>query len=352
MFDNYLYVSSTSKTFRKHFEKAADKYVKKYKLNKNSTVLDIGSNDGVSLKPLLKHGINIVGVEPAANVSRIANDTGIPTINSYFTEKVADKIEKMHGKMDLITASNVFAHADDLKGIVNNVFKILKPNGAFIVEVQYLLNTLNDLTFDNIYHEHVNYWSVTSISNFFCNLGYKVIDVEHVDTHGGSIRVYVGRSSDEQEVSVNKFLKEEEKEGLLEYSTYKNFAFKVSEIKRRVNSNFDKLRIEFKTIAGYGSPAKATTFLNYFGIGSSHIDYIIEDNPLKNGKYLPGVKIPIKNKEYCYNHLPDLIVVMAWNFFDYIKENNKDLINKGVKFINIKDLQNGDFQTSLSDNTR
>ena len=339
MFDNYLYVSSTSKTFRKHFEKAADGYVKKYKLGENSTVLDIGSNDGIALKPLLKRGIQCIGVEPAANVARIANDSGIPTINNYFTKKVANEIRKMHGKLDLITASNVFAHADDLKGIATNAFRILKSSGAFVIEVQYLLDTLNDLTFDNIYHEHVNYWSVTSMSNFFSNLGYKVVEVEHVDTHGGSIRVYVGRQADEQKESVKRFLKKERESGLQDYSTYKDFACKVARIKRNVNSNFDKLRSEFKTIAGYGSPAKATTSLNYFGIGSSHIDYIIEDSPLKNGKYLPGVNIPIKDKIYCYNHLPDLVVVMAWNFFDYIKENNKDLIDKGVKFINIKDLQ-------------
>ena len=344
MFDNYLYVSSTSKTFRQHFEKAAAKYVKKFKLNQDSKVLDIGSNDGVALKPLSKYAVNVLGIEPAVNVSRIANEGGVSTINDYFTTAAAAKIEKAYGKMDLITASNVFAHADDLRGIIDNVFKLLKSDGTFVIEVQYLLNTISDLTFDNIYHEHVNYWCVTSLAHFFNSLGYHIVEVEHVETHGGSIRVYVQKYPKRIEPSVNKFLKAEKSFGLLEYETYQDFANKVSDIKSNVNANFEKLKSEFNVIAGYGSPAKATTSLNYFGVGTAYVDYIIEDNPLKNGKYIPGVKLPIKDKEYCYKNLPDLVVVMAWNFFDYIKKNNQNLIKKGITFVNIKDLQDENFR--------
>ena len=335
MFNHYLYVSSTSKSFRQHFKDAADKYIKEFFLNSESLVVDIGSNDGIALKPLQEKGIKVIGIEPATNISKIANDNNIPTLNEYFSDKT---LIKQNGKVDLVTASNVFAHADDLEGIAKNVFRLLKQEGTFIIEVQYLLDTLQDLTFDNIYHEHVNYWSVTSLNNFFNRLGYKVNKVEHVDTHGGSIRVYIKNKSYIPHTSVKEFLEKEEKFGLTKYETYLDFAKKIEQIKNNVNNNIKKLKDKGLTLAGYGSPAKATTSLNYFGV--KDIDYIIEDNKLKHSKYLPGVKIPIISKEQIKNNLPDIIIIMAWNFEKEIKNNNKDLIKKGVKFINIKDLQN------------
>ena len=335
MFNHYLYVSSTSKSFRQHFKDAADKYIKEFFLNSESLVVDIGSNDGIALKPLQEKGIKVIGIEPATNISKIANDNNIPTLNEYFSDKT---LIKQNGKVDLVTASNVFAHADDLEGIAKNVFRLLKQEGTFIIEVQYLLDTLQDLTFDNIYHEHVNYWSVTSLNNFFNRLGYKVNKVEHVDTHGGSIRVYIKNKSYIPHTSVKEFLEKEEKFGLTKYETYLDFAKKIEQIKNNVNNNIKKLKDKGLTLAGYGSPAKATTSLNYFGV--KDIDYIIEDNKLKHSKYLPGVKIPIISKEQIKNNLPDIIIIMAWNFEKEIKNNNKNLIKKGVKFINIKDLQN------------
>lgn len=340
MFDHYLYVSSTAQSFRDHFQKAALQYIKEFNLDKNSLVIDIGSNDGIALVPLKEKNIKVLGVEPAKNISEIALEKGIPTINNYFTSEVADTILKDYGYADVVTASNVFAHADGLKEIANSVFKILKNNGTFIVEVQYLLDTINDLTFDNIYHEHVNYWSVTSIVNFFNNLGYSVVKVEHIDTHGGSIRVYVQNQTNEVDSSVNLFLNKEHEFGITNYNTYLDFAKRVEQIKTNVLKNIKALKDQNLTLVGYGSPAKATTSLNYFGITSNEISYIIEDNPLKHGKLLPGVRIPIYSKEKLSQQLPDVIIVMAWNFFEYIKQNNQDLIDKGVKFISIKDLQN------------
>ena len=340
MFDNYLYTSSTTSSFRKHFEEAARKYIDLFNLNETSTVLDIGSNDGIALKPLLEKNINVIGVEPAINISKIANDNGIYTINSYFNEDTVLSIGE--NKIDVITASNVFAHADNLKDITKNVFRLLKNDGIFIVEVQYLLNTIKDLTFDNIYHEHVNYWSVLSINKFFNNLGFKVVDVEHINTHGGSIRVYVKNNGFVNE-SVNKFIEEETEFGLSNYETYKLFSKRINNTKINVINNLNYLKSKKYKIAGYGSPAKATTSLNYYGIDNTYLEYTIEDNELKNNKIIPGVNIPIKNKQYCLENLPDIILVLAWNFFEEIKNNNKELIEKGVKFINIKDLQTEHF---------
>ncbi len=338
MFNHYLYVSSTSKSFRQHFKDAANKYIKEFSLNSESLVVDIGSNDGIALKPLQEKGIKVIGVEPATNISKIANDNNIPTLNEYFSDKT---LIKQNGKVDLVTASNVFAHADDLEGIVKNVFRLLKQEGTFIIEVQYLLDTLQDLTFDNIYHEHVNYWSVTSLNNFFNRLGYKVNKVEHVDTHGGSIRVYVKNKSYIPYLSVEEFLKKEEEFGLTKYETYLDFAKKIEQIKNNVNNNIKKLKDKGLTLAGYGSPAKATTSLNYFGV--KDIDYIIEDNKLKHNKYLPGIKIPIISKEQIKDNFPNVIIIMAWNFEKEIKDNNMNLIEKGVRFISIKDLQDEDW---------
>ncbi len=200
------------------------------------------------------------------------------------------------------------------------------------------MNTISDLTFDNIYHEHTNYWSVTSLKNFFDKLGVTINKVEHVKTHGGSIRVYTSKNNSIDE-SVSLFLKNESGFGIDDYSTYLNFSDKVKNIKNTVYENIVELKKRYK-ISSYGSPAKATTSLNYFGIDDNLIDFTVEDNQLKIGKIIPGVNIPIVSKEYCLNNLPDVIIVLAWNFFNEIKSNNKDLIDLGVKFISIKDLEN------------
>jgi nucleoside-diphosphate-sugar epimerase/quercetin dioxygenase-like cupin family protein len=341
MFDDYLYKSSTAASFRNHFEVAAEDYIKRFNLNEKSTVLDIGSNDGIFLKPIKDKGINVIGIEPAKNISEIANSNGIHTINSYFDESVVRLLGT--NKIDLITASNVFAHSDDLEGIALRSFEILKEGGALIIEVQYILDTIRDLTFDNIYHEHTNYWSVISLKKFFERLGLKIIDVEHIETHGGSIRVFIKRSGQETE-NVKTFIENEINFGLKEYKTYKDFSKRIIETKNNVVKNFDMLKsVKGYRLVGYGSPAKATTALNYYGIDRNYLDYTIEDNDLKIDKIIPGVNIPIKNKEYCLKNLPDCIIVLAWNFFDEIKKNNSDLISKGVRFISIKDLQNPDF---------
>ena len=215
------------------------------------------------------------------------------------------------------------------------MFKLLNKNGTIIIEVQYLLNTLKDLTFDNIYHEHYNYWSLTSLINFFNQYDAKIYRAERINTHGGSIRVYLKRSKKIKiENSVKELIKEEEKFGIKKYRTYQEFAKKVYKIRDNVRKNILKLKSKNTKIIGYGSPAKATTALNFFGI-SNEIESIVEDNSLKHGKFLPGMNIPITSKEKIKSK-PDYALVLAWNFFDEIKRKNSDLAHK---FINIKDLE-------------
>ena len=344
MFDNYLYVSSTAKSFRKHFEDVSKEYMVEFGLNDRTLVIDIGSNDGIALKPLQKNGIPVLGVEPAVNIAKLANDSGVKTINSYFNSDTVDSIISEYGKARLVTASNIFAHSDKLVNITKDAFRVLNNDGSFVIEVQYLLNTMTDLTFDNIYHEHVNYWSVTSLNNFFNGLGFTLYKVKQIDTHGGSIRVFIKRNPGMVDSSVGKFIINEDNFGLTDFATYQSFGDKISELKDNVNKNISYLKSKYGTLVGYGSPAKATTFLNYFEVDHNDIDYIVEDNSMKHGKFIPGVNIPIRNKEYCVDNLPKIIIVMAWNFFEDIKRNNQDLIDMGVVFINIKDLQDSNFK--------
>ncbi len=335
MFSNYLYVSSTSESFRKHFELYADNLISLFNLRPSSLVVDIGSNDGVLLKPLKEKGIRVVGIEPAENVCEIARTNGIDTINGYFNENIVEDISKMKGKADVITANNVFAHIADIKSVAQNVKKLLKDDGVFVIEVQYLLNTLNDLTFDNIYHEHLSYYSLIALNNFFQKQGMDIFRVEHVQTHGGSIRVFVQKSpgTKQKDFSVEEFLEREKQFGLDKYETYLSFSQKIQQIRDNVRDFISKAKGEGKSIVGYGAPAKATTMLNFFNINSSHIDYIVEDNPLKHNKIVPGVRIPIKDKSSLEISPPDYVAILAWNFADEIAKKNSDLRNKGVQFV-------------------
>ena len=339
MFTNYLYTSSTSEIFRNHFISAAKKYVKEFKLKNNTSyIIDVGSNDGVALKPFKDLGFRkILGIEPAKNLAKLANKNGIKTFQGFLTKK---NLKRIKNKADLILASNVFAHSDKLKEMTECISSLLSKKGIAIIEVQYLVNTLQDLTFDNIYHEHYNYWSLTSLKNFFKHFKLKIFRAEKINTHGGSIRIYLKNSIKHyEEKSVKKILKEEEKFGIKNFQTYKNFGEKVYKIRENVLENINKLKKNNRNIIGYGAPAKATTALNFFGI-SNQIDYVIEDNRLKHKKFIPGVKIPIISKDNIIKNNP-IVLVLAWNFFDAIKKNNKEL---NLKFINIKDLEKKDFK--------
>ena len=335
MFSNYLYTSSTSSSFRNHFIEASKDYIKNLKLKPNkSYIIDIGSNDGVALRPFKDAGFKkILGVEPAKNLAKLANKNKIKTFNGFLEAK---NLKKIKGNADLILASNVFAHSDKLKEMAECMFKLLKKKGTLIIEVQYLLNTLQDLTFDNIYHEHYNYWSLTSLINFFNQFNSTIYKAEKINTHGGSIRVYIQRGKKIKiENNVKILLNEEKIFGIKKYKTYQDFGIKINKLKDNVTKNINDLKKNNKKIVGFGAPAKATTALNFFGI-SDQIDYIIEDNKLKHNKFIPGVLIPIKDKKVL-KEKNALILVLAWNFFKEIKKNNSNLSSK---FINIKELEN------------
>ena len=334
MFSNYLYTSSTTKSFRDHFRNAAKKYVKELNLSpENSYIIDVGSNDGIALKPFKELGfINLVGIEPAKNLAKLSKKSKIKTLNFFLEKKNIMKIKK---NADLILASNVFAHSDNLKEMASCMISLLSEKGTIIIEVQYLLNTLKDLTFDNIYHEHYNYWSLTSLKFFFTQFDVRIYKVEKIKTHGGSIRVYICKNNKIKiRKSVNMILKEEESYGIKKFETYAKFARNVYKIRENVIKNIKILKKKNNILVGYGAPAKATTALNFFGL-AKQIDYIVEDNKLKHNKLIPGVNIPIVSKEKL-NDKKFPIIVFAWNFFEEIKKNNPSLKER---LINIKKLQ-------------
>ena len=244
-------------------------------------------------------------------------------------------MKKIGKNADLILASNVFAHSDKLKEMTECMISLLSKNGVIVIEVQYLLNTLQDLTFDNIYHEHYNYWSLNSLINFFKQFDLTIFDAEKITTHGGSLRVFLKKGNKVKiNNNVKKLLKKENDFGIKNYNTYKNFGKKVYQIRENVIKNLKKLKDKYDLVIGYGAPAKATTALNFFGI-TKEIDYIFEDNKLKHNKFIPGVKIPIRKKSNIKNK-NNVLIVLAWNFFKDIVSNNSKLSDN---FVNIKDLE-------------
>ena len=323
LFNKYLYTSSTSQSFVDHFSVLASDLIKEFNLDDKSVVVDIGSNDGIFLKPLVERNIKSIGVEPATNLAEVANKNNLQTINSYFDKEVVDSIIQKYGKVDIVTAFNVFAHSDKLKDIANDAFSLLKEDGVFIIEVQSLAEMIEKNLFDNVYHEHVNYWSLTNLVGFFEKLGFHVNNFQKVDTHGGSLRLFISKKK-KIDISVSKFIKYEERLGLNKLETFYSFSDKIIEQKKHVMDNLNNLKESGKKLMFYGAPAKATTLLNYYGINSDLVKFTIEDNPLKVGKYIPNTGIEIIDKEKAIALNPDIIIVLAWNFYEVIKNQNSD----------------------------
>jgi dTDP-4-dehydrorhamnose 3,5-epimerase-like enzyme len=301
LFKDYLYTSSTSQLFVQHFEKFAQQLVKEEQLNKNSLVVDIGSNDGVFLKPLNLNSIRAIGVEPAKNLSEYSNSQGLETINSYFEEETVTKIIRDYGKADIITAFNVFAHGDGLREIVINAFNLLTEEGIFILEVQSKEKMIKNNLFDNIYHEHFNYWSLATLITFFNNLNLTVYKFKEVDTHGGSLRLYVAKNR-KIDNSVKNYLLKEANSNLDKKETFDNFSKNIEEEKKNVILNLKKLIKNNKNVMFYGAPAKATTLLNYFNIDSKDVQYVIEGREIypqhKNQNHRQRTSYDVQPRSY------------------------------------------------------
>jgi nucleoside-diphosphate-sugar epimerase/quercetin dioxygenase-like cupin family protein len=335
LFSNYLYLSSVSHSFKEHFEEASKEYIDEFKLDPiKSFIIDVGSNDGIALDPFIrKNFVNILGVEPAANLAKISQSKGINTINDFFNKKI---LRKINHKANLILFSNVFAHSDEIEDMTETAIDLLNKNGVIIIEVQYLINTIRDLTFDNIYHEHVNYWSLTTLNYFFKKYNLKIFKAKKIKTHGGSLRIYICKDEDfKTDRSVENILKEEKDFGINDFKIFKKFSKDIFNLKKNIIKNFNQIVKNNKNIYGYGAPAKAATLLHFYKI-FNYIKKVIEDNPLKHSKYIPGTNIEIIDKNTAKKEKIDYLIVFAWNFFSEIKKNNSDL---SVNIVSIKDLE-------------
>lgn len=335
LFENYVYVSGTSPVFVKHFEEYAADIHQRYGSDKNELVVDIGSNDGTLLSFFKKSGYRVLGIDPAQDISRAATENGIETLCDFFSSRLSKMISESHGKARIITANNVFAHADDLKDITLGIRDLLAPNGVFVFEVSYLVDVFEKTLFDTIYHEHVAYHSVKPLKAFFELCGMELIRVERIDSHGGSLRGIAQRAGDTNTVdaSVDELIALEASMGLDKPQTLKAFGQKIDAVKSELTDILSRLKTEGKSIAGFGAPAKATTLMYHFGIGSNVIDFIVDDSPLKQNLYAPGLHIPVVSSSAIYDQKPDAVVILAWNFAGPIIKNHQKYLASGGQFI-------------------
>jgi SAM-dependent methyltransferase len=335
MFDDYLYVSSTTQTFREHFAAYAGD-VKSRLLKKDKPLaVDIGSNDGLLVSCYNKAGMRGVGVEPAKNLAADANKRGIKTLNRYFGEEAVREIAAKYGKADAVSANNVFAHIDDVQSVARNVRELLSDDGFFVIEFAYLVTMLEKMFFDMVYHEHVCYIGVTSLGFLMERFGMEIFDITGIGTHGGSLRVFIQKKGGpyRQTAAVDRFLGEEKEKGCLQAKVYQNFAARVIGFKKELNEMIVAIKKQGKTISGYGAPAKASTIINFCALTPCEIDYIVDDNPLKQDRLIPGRKIPIVTSAHLGEHPTDYVLIFAWNFAQEILSKAGPLRARGVKFI-------------------
>lgn len=333
--EGYPYFSSYSETWLNHCKNYVDMMMEKYKYHSESLVVEIGSNDGSLLQYFKDYDTNILGIEPVEQVAIVAIKNKIPTEMEYFDKNYAKKMATKGKNADLIIGNNVLAHNPDLNNFVEGLRIILKPNGIITMEFPYLLNLIKDNEFDTIYHEHFSYFSLCAIKKLFQKHQLEIFDVEEINIHGGSIRIYVRRKDNiyikGNYKNISDMIKKETE--LYNIKTYIDFGNRIKIIKRNLLRILILLKDDNKRIVGYGAPAKGNTILNYCGIGTDFIDYVVDMNPYKQGKYLPGTHIPIKHPNTIKEDKPDYVLILPWNLKEEIMNQLKYIKEWNGKFI-------------------
>jgi len=334
MFRQYLYISGTTRTLSQHFHQLAGQLVEQFALSPDSLVVDVGSNDGTFLKGFKARRMRVLGVDPAINIAKMANASGIETLCDFFGREAAARILADKGKARMVTAAGVFYHIPDLDDVVRGVRDLLADDGVFVVQANYLVDMLQKNTFDNIYHEHLCYYSLKPLTALFHRFEMEVFDVERHPIHGGSIIVYVrkGETSTPKK-RVDAMLAAERDQGVYSLDTYRAFVERVEQIKDRLVTMLRDLKAQGKRIAAYGAPAKGNTLLNFCRIGPDVLDYAIEKNDLKVGRYTPGMHIPVVSEEDAGRAPVDYHLVLPWNFLEEFLEKERGFRTNGGKFI-------------------
>lgn len=336
IFSEYAYCSSYSDTWLEHARRYTDMIVAKLGLGAKSKVMEVASNDGYLLRNFLRKGIEAIGVEPAANVAAVAEQKGVPTVIKFFNRDTALELHDRFGRMDLIIGNNVLAQVPDLNDFVSALRIVLKPDGVITLEFHHLMRLMNGNQFDTIYHEHFSYFSFMAVEKIFTHHGFALFDVEELPTHGGSLRVYAqfddydGRAAGERVIEMRR---REHDAGLDRMETYGAFANNVMETKRKLLEFLIGAKREGKSVVGYGAPGKGNTLLNYCGIRMDFIDYTVDRNPYKQGKLLPGTRIPIFHPDKIFETRPDYVMILPWNFKEEIMAQMAAIRTWGGKFV-------------------
>ena len=337
IFSNYAYFSSYSETWLKHVEALVNAAIDRFSLDRNSQVIEIASNDGYLLQHFQKKNIPILGIEPAANVAKVAEEKGIPTIIKFFGTQTAGELIKENKKADLLIAINVLPHVPDLNNFVKGMKLLLKPNGVIIIQFSaYVVQLIEQNQFDVIYHEHFSYFSFYTIQKIFSEHDLTIFDVEEIPIHGGSLRIYA-RNIENTDLlvtqNVDYLLKKEEAFKIREISTYANFSEQAKQVKADLWNFFISAKKDGKKIVCYGAPAKGNTLLNYCGIGTDFVEYTVDISPHKQGLYLPGTHIPIMHPDKIRETKPDYVLILAWNLREEIMKQMHYIRDWGGKFV-------------------
>lgn len=334
MFTDYLYVSSASDTLKAHLDDLSDIVTRRGALGPSDLVIDIGCNDGTLLSGFRRRGVRTLGVDPAANLAVLANGHGIERYVGFFTGETARHIATRWGQARAVTATNTFPHIPDLRNFVEGLKTVLAPGGVFVIEAHYLMDLLEQGAFDTIYHEHVSYWALRPMATLFEQAGLQVVDVERLPLHHGQLRVFVQRTGEGTvRPSVAALLELEQQAGLGAMETYRRFAKRTLQIKERLTRTLRDLRAQGRTVVGYGAPAKGNTLLGFLEIDPDTLAYIADRSPLKQGRYTPGMHIPVVPPERLLEDQPDDVLILAWNFVDEILAQQAEYLRRGGTFI-------------------
>lgn len=333
MFDEYLYFSSYSDTMVAHAKEIVEATIVKQGLNESSKVLEIASNDGYLLQHYLTKSIPVLGIEPAKNIAEISEKKGIKTVCEYFTSELAKELVKNDGCVDVVHANNVFAHVPDPNDFAKGLKILLKDNGTVIIEAPYVVDLIEKLEFDTVYHEHFSYFSLSSLSRIFERVGMSVVNVEHLSIHGGTLRYYISHAGQNVSDKVNELLANENKIGVTTKKYYTEFNDRIVKLKKDLLDLLNDLKSKGHSIAAYGASAKGSTLLNTFKINKESIDFIVDRSRDKQGYLIPGLHLEIIDPKELKNRQPDYTLLLTWNFADEILMQQKKYREAGGKFI-------------------